>query len=273
MRAVKFTPEQKMYYTLRIAIAVCFIGHGAFGILTKQVWCNYFAIFGISPDMAYRLMPPLGMVDILIGITMLFYPLTIIPLWLIFWGAVTALLRPLSGEPFAEFFERAGNYGAPAAMILLTGIQIRNLKSLFTPVRPNFIPELSDTKNALFCLRIVVFLLLAGHGWLNIMEKKGLIDQYASLGFSNPMRVAQTAGWFEILGAFAVLIRPVKGLLIVLFVWKVGSELFYPHYGWFEWMERAGSYGSILALWFGADVLPNLLRNKPPSAKLFIKPV
>ena len=40
--------NQKTHYTLRIAAAMCFIGHGAFGIITKAIWCNYFAIFGID---------------------------------------------------------------------------------------------------------------------------------------------------------------------------------------------------------------------------------
>jgi hypothetical protein len=50
----------KIHYTLRVAVAMCFIGHGAFGIITKPVWCNYFALFGIGHDIAYRLMPLLG---------------------------------------------------------------------------------------------------------------------------------------------------------------------------------------------------------------------
>jgi hypothetical protein len=37
--------------------------------------------------------------------------------------------------------------------------------------------------------------------------------------------------------------------LIVLLVWKMGTELFYPHWEAFEWIERGGSYGAILALW------------------------
>jgi hypothetical protein len=28
----------------------------------------------------------------------------------------------------------------------------------------------------------------------------------------------------------------------------MGSELFYPHFEIFEWVERAGSYGTLLAL-------------------------
>src|ERR1700743_2221757 len=89
-------PAEKMHYALRIASAMCFIGHGAFGIVTKPIWCNYFAVFGIGHDTAYRLMPLLGSFDILMGILMLVYPVRAVPVWLIMWGIVTALLRPMS---------------------------------------------------------------------------------------------------------------------------------------------------------------------------------
>jgi hypothetical protein len=64
-------------------------------------------------EMANRLMPLLRSFDLLMGLGMLAYPIRAIPLWLVIWGIFTALLRPLSGEPFAEFIERAGNFGAP----------------------------------------------------------------------------------------------------------------------------------------------------------------
>src|SRR5882757_3860090 len=117
---VSFTAEQKIYYSLRIAIAMCFIGHGAFGIITKPIWCNYFAVFGIGETLAYRLMPLLGAADVLLGILMLIRPMRAIAGWLVVWGLVTATLRPLSGEPFAELIERAGNFGAPLAFVLLS---------------------------------------------------------------------------------------------------------------------------------------------------------
>jgi hypothetical protein len=97
--------QQKLHYTLRFAMAMCFIGHGSFGIITKSIWCNYFAVFGIGKVMAYQLMPWLGGFDIICGIIMLIYPLRVIPLWLVIWGAITAFLRPISGEPLAEFIE------------------------------------------------------------------------------------------------------------------------------------------------------------------------
>jgi len=51
------------------------------------------------------------------------------------------------------------------------------------------------------------------------------------------------------IAALAILIRPARPLLLALLLWKTGTELFYPHYELFEWVERAGSYGSLLALW------------------------
>ena len=45
----------RLHYTFRVACAMCFIGHGAFGIITKQVWCNYFGVFGMDEALAYQL--------------------------------------------------------------------------------------------------------------------------------------------------------------------------------------------------------------------------
>jgi len=243
--------EQNIYYTLRLAVAMCFIGHGAFGVITKPIWCNFFAILGIGQDLAYQLMPPVGILDILMGIIILIYPIRAIFGWLVFWGLLTALLRPLSGESFAEFFERAGNYGAPFVLLLLTGLRINSTREWFAPARLGDSSNSAATmKQVTLCLRIIVFLLLAGHGWLNLIGKKGLIDQYTSLGFYNPGSVAQGVGIFELLAAFTVLIRPFGPFLLVLFAWKMVSEMFYLNYPVVEWIERGGSYGAILALWF-----------------------
>lgn len=239
----------KIYYTLRIASAMCFIGHGAFGIITKAIWCNYFAVFGIGHDAAYALMPYVGTMDICMGLLILFYPLRIVFGWLVVWGTITALLRPLSGEPFAEFIERAGNYGAPLALLLLTYSEVNN--KWFKPVRVTAI-QLNEAsiKSVTICLRIVVVLLFLGHGWLNLIEKKSLLDQYKSLGFSNPANVAHVIGSLEILAALSTLIKPIHTVLLIFFIWKMASELMYPHWEIFEFIERGGSYGAILALWF-----------------------
>ena len=242
--------ESKIHYTLRFASAMCFIGHGVFGIITKKIWLNYFAVFGIGPVLGYQLMPWLGAIDILLGISILIYPTRAVLGWLVVWGATTAFCRPMSGEPFAEFIERAGNYGAPFTLLLLSGFKPVNFKNLFAKLNPSTRIDTTTWKQATMSLRIVIFLLLLGHGSLNMIEKKGILDQYASLGFSNPVNVAHIVGVFEIFAACMVLIKPVRPLIAVFLIWKISSELFYPHWEIFEWIERGGSYGALLALWF-----------------------
>ena len=242
------TKELHIYYVLRIASAMCFIGHGAFGIIGKAIWCNYFAVFGIGHAMAYKLMPVTGAFDILMGIMMLVYPIRIIALWLIIWGLVTAALRPLSGEPFPEFIERAGNFGAPFILLILCGTG-NNIASWFRKINAPVNDRPERLELAKLCLRYIAFLLLAGHGWLNLIDKKGLIAQYTLLGFHNTHTVAMVAGMAEIAMALVVLIKPVRYLLLLFLVWKIGTELFYPHWEVFEWVERGGSYGILLALW------------------------
>lgn len=240
---------RNIHYTLRIAVAMCFIGHGAFGIITKPIWCNYFGVFGIGRDLAYKIMPVVGSVDILFGIVMLVFPVRALLVWLVIWGILTASLRPLSGEPFAELIERAGNFGAPLALLILSGGIQRNGKNLFSRMNPGLSVNTATFSHVVLCLRIVVFLLLAGHGWLNLIEKKGIISQYTSLGFGNPSQVAYAVGIFEIVTAFMILLRPLRPIVFMLICWKMASELFYPHYELFEWVERGGSYGTLLAFW------------------------
>jgi hypothetical protein len=198
-------------------------------------------------------MPVLGAVDILMGLVLLFKPVRAITVWLVIWGIVTAACRPLSGESFAEFIERAGNYGAPLVLLVLAGGIKWNFKWLFSTVDPQEpVPEKSLARAKLI-LRFTVFLLLVGHGWLNLIQKPGLINQYTALGFSNPVNMSLLAGIFEIMAAMAVLVKPVRPLIVVFLIWKMGTELFYPHFEIFEWVERAGSYGTILALWLCLD--------------------
>jgi len=248
------TLEQKLHYTLRLAIAMCFIGHGAFGIITKPIWVNYFAVFGIGEHWAYNLMPVVGIIDISLGILVLIKPYRVIVLWLVIWGLITATLRPLSGEPFAELIERAGNYGAPLALLILSGrIRNINIKDLFKPIEPDVKADAATLWGLFLILRIILFLLLAGHGWLNIIGKKSLLDEYSRIGLANTTLTAQIIGVYEITAAAFILVKPFKIFIIITLVWKMLSELFYPHWEVFEWIERGGSYCTLLALCFIAE--------------------
>lgn len=242
--------SQKLYHILRIACAMCFIGHGVFGIITKQVWCNYFAVFGIGENLSYQLMPYVGGADIALGLILLFYPVRAAAAWLVGWGLFTALLRPLSGEPFAECIERAGNYGAPFVLLMITGVKNLAVKDWFLKMKAPAAIDSQTLKQVITALKIFGFLLLLGHGWLNIIEKQGLLNQYKSIGFTNPALTAHIVGTFELIAAISLLFRPIRPLIFFLFIWKMATELFYPAWGVFEWIERGGSYGVLLALWY-----------------------
>jgi uncharacterized membrane protein YphA (DoxX/SURF4 family) len=240
---------QKIYFTLRLGVAMCFIGHGAFGIITKPIWCNYFGVFGIGHDMAYHLMPVIGLVDILFGVSILIFPTRIVVLWLFVWGLATASLRPFSGESFAEFIERAGNFGVAAALIILCGGFYKTVHFPLEKIRPPGKMNFESCRYFFSCIRVTVFLLLLGHGWLNIIEKTGLIHQYQSLGLSRPALAAYYIGTFEILGAIVVLIYPLRSFVLLMIIWKMGTELFYPQHAFFEWIERGASYAALISLW------------------------
>jgi uncharacterized membrane protein YphA (DoxX/SURF4 family) len=259
---------QKIYFILRLGVAICFIGHGAFGIITKPVWCNYFGVFGIGHDMSYRLMPVIGSIDILFGISMLIFPTRSAALWLVIWGLFTASLRPLSGEPFAELIERAGNFGVPAALIILCGGFYKTIKLPTDKINPPYILNSETTRHLYSCLRITVFLILLGHGWLSMTEKPGLMNQYKWLGLYQPAGTAHFIGLFEILSATIVLIYPYRPFVLAIFFWKMCSELFYPHYELFEWIERGGSYASVISLWYCLEWISSSV-TRPGSDKTF----
>lgn len=248
---------------------MCFIGHGAFGLITKQIWCNYFAVFGIGEHLAYQLMPVVGTVDILLGVSLIIFPLRLTVAWLVVWGLFTALLRPLSGEPFAEFIERAGNFGTPAALLILSNGFAIGWDKLLSRISLASVPASTQVR-ARKWLQCFAFLLLIGHGWLHLIEKHSLVIQYASLGFGDPHLICRFVGVSEVLGAFIILFKPVGPVILVLVVWKMASELLYPQYELFEWIERGGSYAVLIALWLLSRQTSreSLAKNPSPDLKM-----
>lgn len=246
--------QEKLLWVFRVAVAAEFIGHGAFGIITKAAWVPYFGVAGISEPLAYKLMPLIGTVDVTLGILTLFCPLRVVLLYMSVWGLWTASLRPLSGDSVWETIERAGNYGVPFAFLLLSGWS-NSLKDWFSRIELRSLRPVAVTKVALV-LRLATGLLLFGHGALIVLaHKQTLAGQLAVMGagsaYLQPGLLAQGAGWLEILLAALVLVRPLPQLLLFAALWKVAVEVIYPLSGapvW-EFIERGGSYAAPLALY------------------------
>ena len=250
--------EYKLYWLLRLGVIGCFIGHGAYGFITKEAWVPYFGVAGINRTWAYRLMPWIGAMDVSLGLTMAVVPLRIVLLHLIVWGTWTAALRPLSGDSVWEFVERAGNYGVPLAFLVLAGVP-RRLRGWFAPVWPSTMRPLTvDSARVMHkILLVTTCLLLLGHGMLGaINNKPALTAHYASIGLQNiavdGLTLTRMIGGLEIVLVVAVLVAPLPNLLLGICVWKMATEVLFMTSGSlpFEWIERAGSYMAPLALYY-----------------------
>ena len=246
MTTIQPTAVRRAYWALRVAAGACFIGHGAFGIITKAAWVPYFGVVGIPGDWAYRLMPVVGSVDIAAGIAVLLSPRPFVLLYMAIWATWTALLRPLSGESAFETVERAGNYGVPLALLLLFAWP-RDLKSWFRHLTPGLTS--ADPASIAALLAWTTGLLLFGHGALAAITAKPLLaSHFALVGL--PSSAITVAGWAEMVAAVLVVVRPSPPLLFTIMAWKMATEALYPVSGtpiW-EFVERAGSYAAPLAL-------------------------
>lgn len=110
--------NKALEWVLRIGISGEFIGHAMFALQAKEGWIKYFTAVGISPEMGVQIMPYIGAMDLALGILVLIRPVKPILLWMTAWGFITALARPISGDPIWDFVERFANWATPLALYL-----------------------------------------------------------------------------------------------------------------------------------------------------------
>lgn len=169
--AARQTPEWQLHWLFRLALCAEFVGHGAFGVLTKQAWVPYFTLFGFPEAWAWSLMPAVGSVDITLGVLALVAPTRAALLYMGCWAFLTALLRPLAGEGGWEFLERSYNFGVPFLMLWVHGVgtTARSWVTVLTEV-----PRLAVTRaqTAQWGLRGVMAGMLIGHGAFGLVMGK-----------------------------------------------------------------------------------------------------
>ena len=256
--------DEKVYWLLRVSVALCFIGHGAFGFilddgkLGKSAWLAFYQPFGLDPDLVYRffLIPLVGTADILVALAVLFVPMRCVWACAAFWCVFTALLRPLTGQGIAEFFERGGNYGPPLALVVYCGFHFNSIKDWFSLLEP---PKLTQERvtQLILVLRLAIAFLLIGHGSFFIFNENNqrdyLFQHWAAVGVDLTIPAMLAIGWFQVALGIMVFFKPLRHLLIFIVVWKVFSESLYfvsgvPNgYVW-EWLERSGDYWAPPAL-------------------------
>lgn len=255
-------------WLLRTGVAMCSIGHGAFGLITKKAWVPYFGVVGMSEAWAWALMPWVGSMDIAIGFLAFIWPCRALFAWAAFWAVWTALLRPFAGQGWPEFFERAGNYGVPLVILAIVGLRGPCFARL-----PERWPEMSDAtrQRVILLLRFFLAALLLGHAACAlVLRKPGLAHHYAVFGPADPAAVMIFVGWFELMLAGLVLAVRSPALMLFACGWKLATEGLFLTSGapapMFEVIERGGSYVVPLALAY-------LLARRSESAPLAAPPV
>lgn len=108
-----------MEIVARIGVFGTFLGHGIVAVGVNPKWIPLLTAFGFSGEQAVFIMPFIGILDILVAISILVYPIRIVLFWAFFWALLTALSRPVSGDSFLEFFERSSNWGLPLVLLLM----------------------------------------------------------------------------------------------------------------------------------------------------------
>jgi hypothetical protein len=111
---------------LRIGVFMTFFGHGVYAITDKPEWLNYIMFFGVDLVTASSTLVFIGYLDVIVAFVILFKPNKYFLLWATFWAFSTALIRPISGEPFLEFIERGANWIAPLALFFLYNYNMNN---------------------------------------------------------------------------------------------------------------------------------------------------
>ncbi len=116
---------------LRLGIFGTFLGHGIFALQVKAGWLPFFTSVGFSEAAGAALLPWIGALDLVVAGFVLLLPIRIVLGWATLWGFITALIRPIAGEPIWDFVERWANWAAPLALLALKGFP-KKAKDWFT---------------------------------------------------------------------------------------------------------------------------------------------
>lgn len=258
--------ENKLFFLLKFGVMGCFVGHGIWGVLGKTAWLSFFEVFFFSEPLSYSLMPIVGVMDILVGLSIFFYPTRGIILWAAIWTVFTAALRPSAGMGMSELFERAGNYGVPIAMLWGLGWPTRRFPA-FKRITVDDFDWSSKLKGIEAILRWSLFLLLAGHGGLAFFKESALIGKHLMfIGIPVDGLTLKIFGLFEMVLGVVVLLAPrTKGIIWFVLFYKILTESLHPIVGQgrdiLETIERMGDYIIPLLLIFIYS--SNYLNRKP----------
>ena len=160
-------------WVLKAAVGLNFLFHGAWGVVGKEAWIPLFGFAGIGEETAVFLQRLVGVMDITLGLIVLFAPTRWAMVWIIIWALWTASLRPLTGSAWWYFLERSGNYGPPLALFIYAGVG-RSVKDWLRPVQTFNLTE-SKIEIIKWVLRWSIAVQLISHGLYGVVEGKLLL--------------------------------------------------------------------------------------------------
>lgn len=119
-------------WILRVGLFGEYFGHGIFAWQLKPRFLEMLtAMTGITGDLAVTLMRAIGALDIVVGVLAILKPIRIVLIYAAVWGFLTALARPVAGDPIWDFVERWANWAVPLALLYVRGLP-KNWKELFS---------------------------------------------------------------------------------------------------------------------------------------------
>lgn len=123
---------KKIDWILRIAVFGTYLGHGVLALQLKPSFLTLIeGMSGISGQLAENLLVTIGVIDIITAILAIVYPFRLLLIWATAWSFLTAVARPVSGDPVWDFIERWPNVAAPLALLYVRHLPM-NIKELFT---------------------------------------------------------------------------------------------------------------------------------------------
>lgn len=123
---------KKIEWVLRIGLFGEFLGHGIFALQLKQRFLEMLTAFTtITGNAATKIMYVIGAMDIAVAIFAILKPIRIVLIYATIWGFMTALARPIAGDPIWDFIERWANWAVPLALLYIRGFP-KNKKELFS---------------------------------------------------------------------------------------------------------------------------------------------
>ncbi len=120
----------QIQWILRIGVFGTFLGHGVFALSVKPGWIVFLTTVGFSTEIAMKLMPLIGVIDLIIASLAIVRPMRFVFIYAFIWALATAIMRPVVGLPVWDFVERTANWAVPLAMIFSLGWP-RNWRELF----------------------------------------------------------------------------------------------------------------------------------------------